>query len=182
MAKAVECPDCGDPGGDFDSLWREQYPRMVAFAAAAGVGRDTARDLAQEILVKVHRGMPSFDRSRSLRTWMYAIARNHVRDWLRRESRRTRRETPLHPDRELPDAVSKSPPESLAESELRRMVADYVDGLPARRREVAYLRFYEDLPYAEIASIVGLREGTVKYEVHEIREGLRAHLEEQHGE
>ena len=168
-----------ETGSDFTLWWREHYPRMVAYAAAAtGADRETARDLAQEILVKVHLGMPSFDRSRCLRTWMFAVARNHVRDWFRRESRRMKHEVPLHPDNEVPDMVSADPPDVLEDGELRRQVGVYIDHLPNKRREIAYLRFFEDLPHAEIAAIVGIPEGTVRYEVHKIRESLRNFLEE----
>lgn len=168
------------PDADFRTLWRETFPRLVVYASAAGVDREAARDLAQEILWKVHRGLPSFDSSRSLRAWIWAIAGNHLRDWFRREARRKRRETALPGDREPPDPLRGGPPEVLAADETRRAVAAYVDGLPTRRRQIAYLRFYEDMPLARIAEAVGAPEGTVKYEVHEIRRGLREYLEVQH--
>ncbi len=160
----------------FDPRWAEYHNRVVAFmAAVGGLDRDTARDLAQDVLLKVLRiepgaGLPAIP-------LLYAAARNRLTDWFRSEGRRRARRA----DFEDADTVAGHYPGPCEEAEqrsLRRQVGRFLDALPAREREVAFLRFFEGMRHREIASATRLPTGTVKFLVHEIRRGLRAALEE----
>lgn len=119
---------------------------------------EDALDLAQEVFIRVHRALPRFAGRSQLRTWLYRITVNLCLDFKSRV-----RPIPV----ELNELTWEAPPqenpvERVEHRELGRVVASAVDELPPRQRAMAVLRLYQDLPYAEIASIMGCSEGTVK--------------------
>jgi RNA polymerase sigma factor (sigma-70 family) len=140
--------------------------------AVAGVDRETAADLAQDVLVKVLRSFP--DGSAPL-PWLYAVARNRLTDWLRAEARSRARRLPA--DEQTLAGAAPDPAEAIDRREARRRVGRYLDALPPREREVAFLRFFEGMRHRQIALITGLPAGTVKYLVHQVRQGVRSTLE-----
>jgi RNA polymerase sigma-70 factor (ECF subfamily) len=59
-------------------------------------------------------------------------------------------------------ALNDNPVEEAERSELARTVREAIDALPPRQRAMVVLRVYQDLPYADVARIMGCAEGTVK--------------------
>jgi RNA polymerase sigma-70 factor (ECF subfamily) len=159
----------------FTFIWQRYYAPLVVFCRgfAAGGGTAGAEDLAQEILLKVYARFDSYDRSYSPATWIYRIARNHCIDHLRR----TRRGLGVPLTGNEP-ARAPGPDLETERTEARDSVSLYIEGLPGEDRQIAFLRFYEELPYREISRTMGIPEGTAKYRVHVIRKGLRKHMEE----
>ncbi len=133
---------------------------LLRFAYVLSGDRYLAEDIVQEVLSRVHRRwhrMASVDQPDAyLRT---AI----VREFLTWRRRRSGREAPLDA---LPELASRAPDTAArhaARDEMWRLLAE----LPRNQRTVLVLRFYEDLPDAEIALVVGCKEATVR--VHAFR-------------
>ncbi|HLE77943.1 MAG TPA: sigma-70 family RNA polymerase sigma factor [bacterium] len=120
---------------------------------------EEASDVAQEVFIRVHRALPRFEARSSLKTWLYRITVNLSLDRSARGSRYV-----LSGLRELGwEPVSDQDPAATAVGkELGRMIRAAVDALPPRQRAMMQLRLYQDLPYAEIARVMGCAEGTVK--------------------
>lgn len=120
---------------------------------------EDASDAAQEVFIRAHRALAWFDGRSQLYTWLYRITINLCLDTRSRMAR-----MPLLDDGELLRDVPAS--EGIAEQaegrEVSRVVARAVNALPPRQRAMVVLRLYQDLPYQEIASIMGCSEGTVK--------------------
>ncbi len=119
---------------------------------------EDASDLAQEVFIRVHRALPKFAGRSQLRTWLFRITVNLCLDF-------GSRVRPILA--ELSDLTWESPPqenpvEIVEQRELGRAIAAAVDELPPRQRAMVVLRVYQDLPYADIAGIMGCSEGTVK--------------------
>jgi len=111
-------------------------------------------------------------------TWLYAVARNACRDRARRRAARPR-PLPLSESNGEDAAVSNPGPEDqLALGETERLVARFFQETDAETRRIAFLRFRERARYREIASIMGLPMGTVKFRVHDIRRRLRVFVED----
>ncbi|MCK2219094.1 SigE family RNA polymerase sigma factor [Actinomadura sp. ATCC 31491] len=106
-----------------------------------------AEDLLQEALAKAWFAWPGIDEPEA---YVRKVLVTTYTSWWRR---RWRRELPSD---DLPDRGAHDPPG--AGDELWRAVGR----LPARQRAVIVLRFYEDLPVAEVAEVLGCHEGTVK--------------------
>ncbi|HXF82680.1 MAG TPA: sigma-70 family RNA polymerase sigma factor [bacterium] len=120
---------------------------------------EDAADVAQEVFIRAHRALPRFAGRSRLRTWLFRIAVNLCLDLAARRSRDV-----LSGLRELRWAPSPhdNPVELSERRELGEAVGGAIDALPPRQRAMVVLRVYQDLPYAEIARIMGCAEGTVK--------------------
>ena len=120
---------------------------------------EDATDAAQEVFIRAHRALARFDGRSQLYTWLYRITVNLCLDARSRIAR-----MPLLDDEEgLRDQPAAQILEEEAEDrEVGRLVARAVSTLPPRQRAMVVLRLYQDLPYQEIARIMGCSEGTVK--------------------
>jgi RNA polymerase sigma-70 factor, ECF subfamily len=144
----------GDPQALAELIRRWETP-LHGFIARHTGGRD-ADDLFQETWLKVVRAARRFDPRRRFSTWLFQIAVNTCRDW-----HRQRPPEPVEPpDEAAPDA---DPAEHAAAAlDVRRLLAV----LPEEQRAVVVLRYYHDLPEAEVADILGCPRGTVKSRLH----------------
>ncbi|MEM7306963.1 MAG: sigma-70 family RNA polymerase sigma factor [Planctomycetota bacterium] len=140
---------------------------------------EDAHDLRQQVLVQAWTALSSYRGKARPRTWLYRIALNLWRDRLRGESRRERL---LDAARERLDAAGASPaadPEAvLGDREEAARVADAVLSLPPEVREVVVLRHYHDLPFQDVARLVGAPVTTVQARMARGLAALRARLRE----
>jgi RNA polymerase sigma-70 factor (ECF subfamily) len=142
------------------------FQRFVGNAAAAD-------DLVQETFLQVHLAAGSFDPSRAFKPWLYTIAANKGRDLMRARGRRPVQSldaTGKSPDGPAPMALLEAGDASVdtnAELEERkRLVRTLIEQMPEPQRLILVLGYYQRLPYAEIADILGVPVGTVKSRLH----------------
>jgi RNA polymerase sigma-70 factor, ECF subfamily len=137
--------------------------------------RQGAADLLQEILLQIWRSLPSFRQQAALSTWCYRVALNTAMTWQRSErSRRAR--LPIRAD--LDPALIPAPAAAGRDSE---PVRHAMDQLPTADKAVL-LMFLDDVPYADMAEILGLSEGGLRVRVHRIKKRLAELVEGQdHG-
>lgn len=143
---------------------------------------DDAADLTQEAFLKAWRALDTFRFDASFSTWLYRLASNLCLDFLRAEKRRAT--LPLTHDadggEELtlePADAAPTPEEAALRAEQQAQLAAAMDALEPEQRQILTLRVVNDLSYAEIADILGVREGTVKSRLSRAREALRKKLE-----
>jgi RNA polymerase sigma-70 factor (ECF subfamily) len=136
---------------------------------------EDAADVTQEVFVRAHRALPRFDGRSQLSTWLYRITVNLCLDLRTRLAK-----MPLVvEDDVLRDRPTAAAIEDVAEDrEIGRMVAQAVAALPPRQRAMVVLRLYQDLPYVDIARILGCSEGTVKATMFAALRRLRRALAE----
>ena len=150
---------------------RELYQFLARFTGNAS----TAEDIVQEAFLQVHLAAGSFDRTRRFKPWLFTIAANKARDYLRSRSRRP--EVPLQASvgfgedegLEFLDYLADGsilPPEALEKKQEREFVRSIVDGMPENLKEILVLSYYHRFAYKEIAEIVGIPLGTVKSRLH----------------
>lgn len=151
------------------------------------LGQPTAaEDATQEVFIKVVRAAARWERQAKVSTWMFAIARNHCIDALRKASyRKTASLDQSLKDEDrggatLGDRVadeSSLPPDRAADSlRLRTVLSEAIASLSTEQREVFVMREYAGMPFKEIAEVVGVPENTVKSRMRYALEHLRAHL------
>ena len=162
----------------FETLVR-MYNRKV-FALAYGFVRDqaTADDLAQEIFLKAYQSLPSFRIESGFGTWIYRIAVNHVKDHLRKSSRR--KTVSLDQVGEGPAAVDDGAEIRVHEREeenRRSEVFRVLETLPPKYRMILTLRDVEGLSYEEVARVIGIAPGTVDSRLFRARKMLRKKME-----
>ncbi len=131
--------------------------------------RGLAEEILQDTFVAIWKSAASFEKRSSVRTWIFGVARRQAHNTLRRHSLQ------LDGDEALENIVDPEP--SLEEQVLSRVdFEDLVAGIKALApiyREVLVLNFVHGLPYAEIAQIIGIPEGTVKSRLSNARRALR---------
>jgi len=161
------------------------HEAMVLNLAARLLGdREEARDLGQDVFLQVYRTLARFEGRSSLRTWIYRIVVNQCRNrqrWWRRRRRASScpidEITPADEARMAASIPSDSPFDQLARAERTRRVQAALLGLSFDHRAILLLREVEGLTCEEIASTLGLPEGTVKSRLSRARDGLRRGLD-----
>jgi RNA polymerase sigma-70 factor (ECF subfamily) len=133
------------------------------------IGRpDVAEDLMQETMLRAFRSLQTYRPEGKFRAWIFRIARNAARDWLRRR--------PLEPalglDADWPERAPASlrrqsrPEDRLLHGERASKVEAALRRLPAPDREVLLLRYYGELAFNDIAKVTGEPLGTVLARAH----------------
>lgn len=138
---------------------------LVRAARRLGHNPTDAEDLAQECMLAYARG--GFQGRSSLRTWLYRILWNRHVDLLRSR----------HASAPRPETISG--PES--DDDVRRLVREALGRLPDLQRAVLVLRYFEGLPYAEVAEILDRPEGTLHADCFRALEALYDVLVGKHG-
>ncbi len=138
---------------------------------------DEAEDAAQEALVAAVGKLDGFRGDSSLRTWVYAIALNVCRRHLQKRRSGQRLIDVLQSWLHLRGESSPRPEEATLALEAQGDVARAVRTLDEKHRLPVILRYYHDLPVAEIAQMLGISEGTVHSRLFTARERLRVRLE-----
>lgn len=150
-----------------NTIWRVCYGFL-------GNSED-AEDLTQETFVKAYRNLPRFEGRSSFKTWVYRIAINNCQNELRRRSRRPQdSQTSLETAADfLPSAEDT---EALAQRrEQYAMLAGAYRLLRPEERRVLAMKDLEDLPYAEIAEMLGISLSAAKMRVQRARAALSGH-------
>lgn len=134
-----------------------------------------AEDAAQESLVRIWKAMARYDQRASLSTWIYTITRNRCLTAIER-----RRELASLSDAAV-EAEAEAEAQALADagSELNDtsgLLRELVDLLPERYRRTLTLFYYEDRSVSEVASMLGMPEGTVKTSLFRARAALAEQL------
>ena len=124
---------------------------------------DQAEDLAQEALLRAWQKRGSFDGRAEIRTWIFAIARNHWLDRLRRK--RTAPQTePMNEEMYISQS-GDSPAAAVGRGELARAVGAALTTLPAEQREALAMREAEGLTFVQIAQVLSIPVSTAKSRV-----------------
>lgn len=158
----------------FGRLVRQHHRRVWRLALhLAGTAGD-ADDVTQETFLRAWRAIERFDGRADLFTWLYRITVNVALN-LRRQRKRV---TADIDDPRVPEPVSDgvSPAGQAEQAQAYRHLAAALDGLSESLRTTMVLACVEQVPYKDIAGILGCSEGTVAWRVHEARRRLRAAL------
>lgn len=168
--------------GAFEKLVRRHQRALVNHLYRQIGNQDLARDLAQEVFLKVYQSLARFDPSFRFKTWLYRIASNAAIDHMRKKrpatcsihgSDRNQRAVGI----ETTFAANEPTPDDLLRArELQSRLETAVAGLPAEFRQLILLRHRQHCRYDEIARITDLPLGTVKNRIFRARELLRGEL------
>jgi RNA polymerase sigma-70 factor (ECF subfamily) len=173
----------------FDSLVTH-YHALVYNVLFGMLGNSAdAADAAQEVFLKAFRGIRSFRRGSSLKTWLYRIAIREALNQRRWWWRHRRREVSIdgdesqeHPALDLPD-THDSPFDQMATREVQAVVHCALATVPEVFRSAVILRDLEGLSYEEVAEVLDVSAGTVKSRIlrgrRALAEALKPMLDEE---
>jgi RNA polymerase sigma-70 factor (ECF subfamily) len=168
----------------FEALYRKYKNPIFSFLSRQYRTHETARELTQEVFIRVIRSAGSFRHGSRFATWLFTIARNLAIDSSRKARHRQAASLDQRAGDDGPSLIDRIPgrapgPErSTAGARLQDEVGKAIANLPDEQREVFLLREYHGLPFREIAEIVDAKEGTVKSRMRYALEALREELAE----
>ncbi len=167
--------------GDTDSFNQlvVRWERPIFALAYRVLGREEdARDVCQETFLRAFRALKGFKGQAKFSSWLYRIALNLCRDWIRRE-RRAPKVTPLDADTE--PAGLNGPVETAEELvvrlELGRVITRAMTALSEEQRSAIVLKEYHGLTFQEIADLQGCPLSTVKTRLYQGLSVLRRQLQ-----
>jgi len=166
----------------FNQLVR-RWERPIFALAYRTLGREEdARDVTQETFLRAFRALPGFKGDAKFSSWLYRIALNLCRDWMRRDRR-----TPMVA---VPEGVEihelaaekqevASVEDLAARAELSEAVAKAMKLLPPEQRTAIILKEYHGLTFQEIADLMNCPLSTAKTRLYQGLTLLRRNLAEQ---
>jgi len=150
---------------------RELFHFLVRFIG----NRAAAEDVFQDTFLQVHQSAATFDVERRFRPWLFTIAANKARDYLRSQARRptTPLQAGINPGDDdsgdflgLMPSDDVAPSEPLEREEQQQQVQAIVMGMPDHLREILLLSYFHQFPYKQIGDILDIPLGTVKSRLH----------------
>jgi RNA polymerase sigma-70 factor (ECF subfamily) len=142
----------------FETLYHRYSPVVFRYLWKLIRQREIVEEALNDVMMVVWETASRFNGTSRLSTWILGIAHNKA---LKARARAARFDAGLREAE--PYGVEPSGPEdAVAHRELTSAVAQALDSLPTEQRAVVELTFYHDLPYNEIAKIVGCPVNTVK--------------------
>lgn len=163
----------GDPDA-FETLVRRYRPELLPFLIRFAGGRAAGEDVFQDTFLQIHLSADSFDVTKRFKPWLYTIASNKARDFLRKKKRRYTvplsagvgqdGDGPAFVD--LMDSGLPRPADIAADRDIAERVRETVDDLPDHLREVLLLAYFQHFAYREIAEMLSIPLGTVKSRLH----------------
>ena len=141
----------------FRTLYLEHGPRAQGFfLRMTGFARELARDLTQDLFLRLWDSRHNYDERRPFRTWMFAIAYNMLKNEYRR------RMTVMEYAENAPKEEPVTDTDHLEQEQRDRILRSAIGRLPEPQKVVFLLRYEEELPLSEIARVCNIPEGTVK--------------------
>jgi len=173
------------PRNRFQGLMERHEARLRRLAYGMLADKSRVDDVLQDAFIRVVQNAADFKHEARFSTWLYTIARNLCIDQIRK--RALRRHPSLDEPRRSEESDGPTLGEQTADSranvertavagEIRERVLAAVDELPEEQREVFLMREVSNLPFKEIAEIVGVPENTVKSRMRYALERLQAAL------
>jgi RNA polymerase sigma-70 factor (ECF subfamily) len=149
-----------DPAGALDELFGRQLPKLALWCLRLTGDRDSAAEMAQEVVVKAYENLDSFRLESKFSTWLYSIARFHCFNRIRHRQ--------AHPESALDEAEAEwlqSPdadPLQVTETvRNRNALSDLIDDeLEAVEQQVVRLHYFEDLPLPAITRLLRLENAS----------------------
>jgi len=134
--------------------------------------REDARDITQDAFLRAYKSRASFRGDSSLYTWIFRIAVNLALNFKERSHI-----SDLSSIEDTAELYSSSDPmKSIRDNEIARSIDQSVKLLPERQRMTFVLRYYEELPFAEIAGNLGITEGAAKANYHQAIKKMQVNL------
>jgi RNA polymerase sigma-70 factor (ECF subfamily) len=158
----------------FEEIVYRYQGRLFRYAVSMVGDRDVAADMVQDAFVRAYVNLQSCRMPGSFRLWIFRTLRNRCFDHLRSVRRGHAR---LDDAPDLPDPA-EGPMSRVERSELRAGIRSALDRLPAQQREAFLMHYVENVPYEEMAMLLGTSVSALKMRVLRARDALAAVLRE----
>lgn len=155
---------------EFSKVYKKYKDEVYNYVFWRVYNEEDALDITQEIFMKVYRGLPEFKGKSSIKTWIFAIARNTVINYLKRNR---------YKEEDIENYVLSYNPDR--DVHMKVLVLKAMERLSDEQREVIKLYFFDGFSYKEIAELLQISVGTVKSRLSRAKAVLKEKLEASYG-
>ena len=158
----------------FNEIVKLYSERLYWHVRSLVCSHEDTDDLLQEIFVKVWAALPSYRGEAQLYTWMYRIATNEALNFLHKQKIRATlslESLSLAMEKKIDDDVYFNG------NEAQRVLSKAIQRLPQKQRLVFLMRYYEDMKYEDISSVLGISVGSLKASYHIAYEKIKVELQ-----
>ncbi len=155
-------------------LVRTYQQRVYWLVRKMVIDHDDANDLTQEIFIKVHKSVDRFRGDSQLFTWIYRIATNECLSYLSRKKKRLF--LPIEDvGQQLASKLDTSP--HITGDDIQKKLQKALLTLPDKQRLVFNLKYFEEMPYEEMAEVTKTSVGALKASFHHAVKKIEDFLE-----
>lgn len=183
VPRLVQLAKDGDEAA-FGALMQAYYTRVYGLLKGIVRHEDDARDLSQQVWVKVWNKLDSFKGDSDFYTWLYRVATFAGLDFVRKRKRQREVELSeaMEPNRDadavLPPSLTSRPDSAAQTAEIQTVFERALETLSPEHRTALMLREVEGLSYDEIAQVTGCRRGTVMSRIFYARKSIQEQLKD----
>ncbi len=159
----------------FEQLYTLYEKRVFQYVCTLVYDVALAEEVVGDTMLAVWKGASTFTHTSRVSTWIFGIARHKALDAIRRTGRR-QREVDLDDIHDLADPHD-NPAEGVMRDQVSAITQRAVAALTQEHQEILRLVFYEELPYDEIAALLGIPVNTVKTRVYYAKQRLKESLD-----
>ena len=163
----------GDEGA-FAELMREYYPYVYTIVIGIVNNPHDAEEVVQDTFLSAYRGLTQLEDTTKFKSWLAEIARNCVRQWLRKQRGKT---VSLDEVNEEILQTEDSPHERLVRQEQRELIRRTMETLPQKDRDIARAFYLEGASYNELTSTHGLSDKAISFRLSRAKRQLSKRLQ-----
>ena len=158
----------------FTQLVERYQKELFLFLVRFLSDRVAAEDIFQETFLQVHQSADQFDTDRRFRPWLFTIAANKARDYMRSKSRKPTSSLQASVDGDsdgsqfidMLQSPDGKPEDALQRQELQARIRSTVHAMPDNLREILLLSYFQEFSYQQISDMLDIPLGTVKSRLH----------------
>ncbi len=157
----------------FTKLVRKYQERLYWHIRRLVVTHEDANDVLQNVFIKVWRNLAEFRGDANLYTWLYRIGTNEALTWMEQQKRRT--SVSLSGSEDI-FSEKLTAQKDFSPSKIEWKLQQAVQTLPEKQRIVFNLRYYDEMPYEDMAGVLGTSTGALKASYHHAVKKVEAFL------
>lgn len=151
----------------FGQIYNLFYRRIFRYCQFNTGKEEITQDICQDTFLRAWKSLPKFrQKGGSFQAYLFKIARNLIIDWSRKK-----KPLPLTNYPEIESEVSLT--ESIESQDETKTLKLAIDKLNEKDRQIIILRYFEELTTAEVARVVGLKEGALRVRIHRVLSKLK---------
>ena len=167
----------------FNEMVSRHWDRIYGMVHQLLRNQQDAEEVTQDAFIRAHRGLVNFRGDAAFSTWLYQIATNLARNrywywWRRKRDKTVSFDQPVSADNDTPlsevfATEMETPGDITVTNEFVDRIAESMEKLNPKHREILILRNVKNMAYEEISEVLGISVGTVKSRIARARESLR---------
>ncbi len=154
----------------FECLLDSYYDTIFRFAFKWCGSREDAEDVAQQACIKLARSLGQFRFESNFSSWLYRLVINCAKDWQKSQARHQSDSPNTDADQTIDVPYKDEPDKPILIRQLLHSLEHFADGM----KETVLLVHAEGFTHAEVATILGVKESTISWRLHEVRKKFQS--------